>query len=128
MDYTAKDNNYIEKTLQTSSSPHVKVLAEMLLQKKSYEVLFEYGMRFLPLVTDTKTRNADLDLLHKYKPGIVEYFDVLSNLPSLPGALKDMATEFGIFADGETLQMDDGYLHFNPSSELKNALSKGSKR
>ena len=121
MNYTPEDIKYIEKAAQTSISKHVKALADLVRQSASYAELFAYGMPYLPQIRDKDTGKVDLEKLNGFVPKAVEYFYVLSELPSLPERLKELATELEIYADGEAVQADAYYFSFDPEAELRKA-------
>jgi hypothetical protein len=103
------------------------MLAKMLEEDKSFADLFDHGKKYLPLIKSKQTGKLDLDRLHGYIPEIVEYFDVLAELPSLPDTLKDLATDLAIYANGETVQTDAYYQRMDYEHEIETAL-KGTSR
>lgn len=121
MPYTQEDIAYLQKTAATSTSRHVKSLAGLVSKDAPYQELFRHGMPYLPQIRDKETGKVDLDKLKGFKPEVVEYFHVLSELPSLPEALKDAATDFAAYADGEVVQQDGYYFSLDPEAELKKA-------
>jgi len=88
----------------------------------SYEELFRYGISYLPRIRNEKTGKINLHALNDYAPVITEFFDVLSELPSLPKDLADLATDLAIYANGESVQTDSYYQHLDPTANLEQAL------
>jgi hypothetical protein len=62
-----------------------------------------------------------LDRLDAYNPEIVGYFEILSEVQSLPKKLRDLATDFAIYVNGESVQIDASYFKLNPSATLEKA-------
>lgn len=104
-----------------SFSPHLKALLEMIQNNASYAEVFSYGIRFLPQIKNENGK-INLDKLNDYQPEIVEFFEVLSDFASLPKELADLATDFAIYANGETVQIDGYYQLLNPETMLKAVL------
>src|SRR6266576_5124559 len=100
MPYTSADMAYVQKAAQNSSSKHATTLAQMVAANVSYAEIFSYGQKYLPHIRDEKNGRINLDKLADYKPEIVEYFDVVAEMPSLPDNLKDLATNLAIYANG----------------------------
>lgn len=123
MTYTSQDIEYIERFVSDTSTEHLKKLADMVKAGDTLENIFNYGRQFLPKIFDKKTGLGDLARLEGYTPVIVQYFDVLSELPSLSKNLKDLAADLAIYANGESVQLDSSYLNLDPEAELKKALS-----
>ena len=122
MNYSQADMTHIEQAIQATTSKHVKILADMMRRNSPYIELFDYGMRYLPRIRDKKTGKIDLDRLNGFVPQVVSYFHALSEIPSMPEGLKNVATDFAAYADGESVQTDGYYFKLDPESELKKAL------
>jgi hypothetical protein len=122
MIYSPDDLTYIGKIIKSAPTEHVIALADRMQRNVPYFELFTYGMRYLPEIRDKKTGKIDLDKLDTYNPEIVGYFEILSELPSLPKKLKDIATDFAIYANGESVQIDASYFKLNPVAALEKAL------
>jgi hypothetical protein len=122
MHYSQEDRSYLLNATSASSSKHVNELASMVERNASYSELFEYGAAYLPRLKNEKTGKTDLEKLNGYVPEIVEFFDVVSELPSLPNRLKDLATDLAIYANGETVQADRHYYDLEPLAEIQLAL------
>jgi hypothetical protein len=127
MQYSSDDLAYIQRAASKSASRHITALREMLLKNVPYAELFAYGSGYLPHIKNEKTGKIELERLDGYVPEIVEFFDILSEIPSLPARLKDVATDLAIYANGESVQIDAYYLHLDPESEIKNALRDASR-
>src|SRR4051794_6288353 len=109
MQYTPADIAYIQKASFASSSKHVGALQRMIRNNLLFGEMFDYGAKYLPKIRNPKTGKIELERLNEYAPEFVEFFNILSELPSLPDRLKDVAIEFAIYANGESVQMDAYY-------------------
>jgi hypothetical protein len=122
MHYSVQDFEYLSGLTKASTDLHVLALVNMVKGEASYAKLFAYGSALLPDVRDKKTGKVDLRKLDSYQPEIVSYFSTLSELPTLPNRLKDLATDLAIYANGESLQTDPYYTNMRPELEIKKAL------
>ena len=122
MYYSPQDISYIERYSENSVSKHINVLIDKIRKNADYAELFNYGLQYVPKIWNEKSRSENLDLLNDYKPEIVEYFNVLSEIPSIPQKLKDLATDLAIYSNGESVQTDKYYQNLIPSQEIKKAL------
>lgn len=122
MKYTSEDVDFVETECRRTNSEHLAALLRMIKTDSDYGELFAYGSKYLPQVRTLGNDKVDLDLLRNYKPVVLEYFNVLSDLPSLPEKLKELATDLAIYANGESIQIDPKYFSYNPIEEIKKAL------
>jgi hypothetical protein len=122
MPYSDLDREFISSVAGASSSLHLQELRRLIKENSPYSEIFEYGAAYLPRIRDEITGIVDLERMDDYRPQIMEYFDALSDLPSLPPRLQELATDFAIYANGETLQHDAFYLNFDYRAEIRKAL------
>lgn len=123
MHYYSKDVEYVDQSIKREPlKKHLIKLAALLQENASYEELFRYGMAYLPVIRDLTTGIIDLERLSGYEPEVVGYFGTLSELPSLPDILQDVALEFATFANGNSVQQDEHYYSLSPEAILVKAL------
>lgn len=123
--FNAKDRAFMRMITNNSTSEHIKVLAKLVEKNAPYPEMFYYGLKFLPRLRDPNSNMINLERLEGYKPEIVEFFDAISEIPSMPHELRAMATDLAIYANGESVQIDDYYQQLDPETAL-NKIFQGS--
>lgn len=98
---------------------HIVELSNFIKADASLKEIFLYGKKYLPNIID-KNGKKDLNLLQGYVPDIVPYFEVLADSDALPYAAKEIATDFSLYANGSSLQIDNELY----SMDLENKLDK----
>jgi hypothetical protein len=123
MRYSPEDKEYVQTVAAGTDSKHLGKLVQMLEADAPYSEIFRYGAQFLPRLRDPVTGKVDLDRLEGYTPEVDSYFDTVAEIPSLPERLSDLAWELGLYADGETVQVDSYYYSLDCDREIENALN-----
>lgn len=100
------------------SNKHLEYLINKLSNKYiDIEGVIIYGMKYLPDLLNDKG-NIDLDNLEGYKPEVVEYFTLLSELDFLKKDICDFCLNLAIYANGESMQINNNVYSFKPLEEF----------
>lgn len=84
--------------------------------------IISYGIKYLPDIG--MGNNKNLDNLKNYKQVIVNYFAVLSELSFLSRSIRDLCQDLSIYANGNSIQVDEYYYNLDIKEAVKKALNK----
>lgn len=110
----------IEKMEESSTDKekiHLTQLRNLVANMSSARDIFLYGVQFLPkiILSDGK---VDLNLLENYSPDIRPFFDILSEVVSLPKNVSDLATDLALYANGSSVELDNEICSMNPAEKV----------
>jgi hypothetical protein len=86
------------------------------------EQILTYGLPYLPNIIDAHG-NKNLDLLEGFVPQVVEYYEVLGELPFLPNTITDLCTDLSLYANSQSIEISSSVYEFSPASEIEKALA-----
>ncbi len=108
----------MESSINEDERLHLIKLQDLVNTNSPLRDIFMYGIKFLPQITSPDGKK-NLDALTGYSPDIRLYFDVLSDIESLPADIKDLATDLALYANGSSVELDNEIYSMNPTKRVE---------